>query len=154
MRSDQASPAGAGATAIVVPPLATLAVALLIGWLFLISGVVGLIMTFRMRQAPGFGWSLVSAILAIVAGIVLLGWPLGGALSLTLVLIVFFIIEGVASIMYALDHRRELSGRWGWMAASGARSGSCGDNPVRAAHTAAWALGLWSASTWCSVALR
>jgi len=106
-----------GATAIVIPPLATLAVALLIGWLFLISGVVGLIMTFRMRQAPGFGWSLVSAILAIVAGVVLLD-AAGGALSLTLVLIVFFIIEGVASIMYALDHSRELSGRWGWMAAA------------------------------------
>src|SRR5256885_7939281 len=35
-----------------------------------------LITTFRMRQAPGFGWSLVSAILGIAAGIVLLLWPL------------------------------------------------------------------------------
>jgi uncharacterized membrane protein HdeD (DUF308 family) len=36
-----------------------------------------------------------------------------------LVLIAFFVIEGVASIMFALEHRRELSGRWGWMLASG-----------------------------------
>ena len=61
-----------------------------------------------MRQAPGFWWALVSAILGIAAGIVLLLWPLSGVLSLTLILIVFFVIEGVASIMFALEHKREL----------------------------------------------
>jgi uncharacterized membrane protein HdeD (DUF308 family) len=108
-----------GLAAIIVPPLATLAVAIFIGWLFLISGIVGLVTTFWMRHAPGFWWSLLSAVLGIVAGIVLIGSPVSGAISLTLVLIVFFIIEGVASIMFALEHRRELSGRWGWMLASG-----------------------------------
>jgi uncharacterized membrane protein HdeD (DUF308 family) len=108
-----------GATAIVLPPLATLAVTILLGWLFLVSGVVGLITTFWMRQAPGFWWSLISAILGIVVGVLLLAMPLSGAVSLTIVLVAFFIIEGVASIMFALDHRRELSGRWGWMLASG-----------------------------------
>jgi uncharacterized membrane protein HdeD (DUF308 family) len=108
-----------GLAAIIVPPLATLAVAIFIGWLFLISGIVGLVTTFWMRHAPGFWWSLLSAVLGIVAGIVLIGSPVSGAISLTLVLIVFFIIEGVASIMFALEHRGELSGRWGWMLASG-----------------------------------
>ena len=40
-------------------------------------------------------------------------------ISLTLVLGVFFVMEGVASIMYGLEHRRELTGRWGWMIAAG-----------------------------------
>ena len=108
-----------GLAAVVVPPIATLAVEILYGWLFLISGIIGLITTLRMRQAPGFWWSLVSAILGTAAGIVLLLWPLSGVLSLTLILIVFFAIEGVASIMFALEHKRELSGRWSWMLASG-----------------------------------
>jgi uncharacterized membrane protein HdeD (DUF308 family) len=108
-----------GAAAIILPPLATLSVAILLGWLFLISGITGLITTFRMRQAPGFVWSLLSAVLGIVAGIVLIAFPASGALSLTLVVIVFFAIEGVATIMYALEHKRELSGRWGWMLVSG-----------------------------------
>jgi len=108
-----------GILAIAVPPIATLAVEILIGWLFLVSGIVGAITTFWMRTAPGFWWSLLSAILGIAAGIVLLLWPAAGAVSLTLILISFFIIEGVASIMFALDHKRELSGRWGWMLASG-----------------------------------
>ena len=108
-----------GATAVVLPPIATLAVTILFGWLFLVSGIVGLITTFWMRHAPGFWWSLISAVLAIVVGGLLLASPLIGAFSLTLLLIAFFIVEGAASIMFAFDHRRELSGQWGWMLVSG-----------------------------------
>ena len=108
-----------GMGAIVLPPIATLAIEIIVGWLLLISGVVGFVSTFTMRHAPGFWWSLVSALAATVAGILLLRWPLTGALSLTLVLTAFLVIEGIASIMYALDHRRELSGRWGFMLFSG-----------------------------------
>ena len=82
-----------GLAAIIIPPIATLAVELLFGWLFLFSGITGAITTFMMRQAPGFWWSLVSAILAIAVGVVMLLWPLSGVLTLTLLLITFFIIE-------------------------------------------------------------
>src|SRR5262249_43483140 len=108
-----------GTAAVIIPPVATLAVEIIVGWLFLFSGIVGLVMTFLMRHAPGFWWSLFSAVLGLAAGVTLIGWPRGGVLSLTLLLIVFFIMEGVATIMYALDHKRELSGQWGFMLASG-----------------------------------
>jgi uncharacterized membrane protein HdeD (DUF308 family) len=108
-----------GFVAILVPPIATLAVTIVLGWLFLISGVIGLYTTFMMRHAPGFWWSLLSAALAVVVGGLLLARPITGAFSLTIVVIAFFIIEGVASIMFALEHKRELSGRWGWMLVSG-----------------------------------
>jgi len=108
-----------GLAAIVLPPLATLAFTIIIGWIFLVSGIVGLITTFWARQAPGFWWSLISAIIGIAAGVVLLRWPITGTLSLTLVLIAFFVVEGIASIMYAIEHRNQLSGRWGWMLVSG-----------------------------------
>src|ERR1700743_1569838 len=83
-----------GLLAILVPPLATLGVTIFIGWLFLISGAMGLITTFWARQAAGLWWSLISGLLGIGAGLVLLVSPVSGAVSLTLVLIVFFIIEG------------------------------------------------------------
>ena len=108
-----------GAAAIVLPPLATLAVTIVLGWLLLVSGVVGLFTTLWMRQAPGFWWSLVSAVLGIAVGFMLLAMPLTGAFSLTVLLVAFFIIEGIASIMFSLEHKRELSGRWGWMLVSG-----------------------------------
>jgi uncharacterized membrane protein HdeD (DUF308 family) len=72
-----------GAAAILIPPVATLAVAIFLGWLLLISGIIGLITTFWMKQAPGFWWSLFSAVLGIAVGIILIGWPVSGAISLT-----------------------------------------------------------------------
>jgi uncharacterized membrane protein HdeD (DUF308 family) len=132
-----------GFIAIVIPPLATLAVTILLGWLFLISGVMGLITTFWMRHAPGFWWSLISAALGVLVGGVLLAQPVSGALSLTFVLIAFFAIEGVVSIMFALEHKRELSGRWGWMLVSGVID--LGLSVMIFAGlpaTAAWAIGL------------
>ena len=108
-----------GIIGIIVPPIATLAVEIFVGWLLLISGIAGLITTFGARHAPGFWWSLLSALLGIAAGAVLLLWPVSGIVSLTILLIAFFIIEGVISIMYAVEHKRELSGQWGWMLVSG-----------------------------------
>jgi uncharacterized membrane protein HdeD (DUF308 family) len=132
-----------GVLAIVVPPIATIAVAVLIGWLVLMSGIVGLVATFRARSAPGFGWSLASAVIGIVAGIVLLGWPLSGAFSLTLILTVFLVLEGVVSILYGLEHKRELSGRWGMMLFSGIVDlVLAGIIFAGLPGTAAWAIGL------------
>jgi uncharacterized membrane protein HdeD (DUF308 family) len=132
-----------GIAAIIVPVIATLAFTLVIGWLFLISGAVGLVTTFWMRNAPGFWWSLVSAVIAIAAGIILLLWPISGTVSLTLVLIAFFFVEGVATIMYAIQHRAQLSHRWGWMLASGIVDLIlAGIIFAGLPETATWALGL------------
>src|ERR1700694_3110034 len=86
-----------GAAAIFFPPAATLAATIFLGWLLLISGGVGLVTTLWVR-GPGFWWSLVSAIIGIAAGAVLITSPLQGAVSLTIILGIFFIIEGVVSI--------------------------------------------------------
>jgi len=132
-----------GAAAIVLPVVATLAFTLIIGWLFLISGIVGLITTFWMRNAPGFWWALLSAVIALAAGIVLILWPISGTLSLTLVLIAFFVVEGIATLMYAFEHRAQLSGRWAWMLASGIVDLIlAGIIFAGLPETATWALGL------------
>jgi uncharacterized membrane protein HdeD (DUF308 family) len=132
-----------GLAAIMLPLIATIAIALVVGWIFLLSGVVGLLATVRMRSAPGFWWSLLSGILGVVAGIVLLRWPLSGAFSLTLVLTLFLVLEGVVSIMFALEHKRELSGRWGMMLVSGVVDLIlAGMIYAGLPGTAAWAIGL------------
>lgn len=108
-----------GMAAIAIPLLASIAVTIFLGWLFLISGVAGLYLTFTTRDMPGFWWSLLSAALALAAGIILIVQPVAGTLTLTLVVSAYFIAEGITTIMYALAHRRELSGRWGWLLMSG-----------------------------------
>jgi uncharacterized membrane protein HdeD (DUF308 family) len=132
-----------GLLAVVVPVIASLAVTIFIGWLFLIGGAVGLAMTLVARHAPGFWLSVLSAAVAIGAGAVLIWWPVGGVFSLTLVLTGYFIADGVVSIMLAIEHRRQFSHAWGWLLAAGIVdlllaaiiiSGLPG--------TAAWAIGL------------
>jgi uncharacterized membrane protein HdeD (DUF308 family) len=108
-----------GLAAILLPPLAGLASAVLLGWLFLLAGLVGLFATFSGHRAPGFGWSLLSALVALMVGVVLLWHPLQTLITLTFVLITFFIIDGVLTIILALAHRRELSGKWEWMMVNG-----------------------------------
>jgi uncharacterized membrane protein HdeD (DUF308 family) len=108
-----------GLAAMIAPLIASLAFTIFLGWMFLISGAAGLAMTFWARQMPGFWWSLISAALAVGAGIILLARPAQGVLTLTIVIGAYFLAEGVATIMYALEHRRELSGRWNWMLFSG-----------------------------------
>src|ERR1700726_4112545 len=108
-----------GLAALIVPPLASLAVTIFLGWMFLISGIGGLIITFWARNMPGFWWSLFSAALAVLAGGVLLARPVQGVLTLTIVVGAYFLAEGVTTIMYALEHRKELSGRWSWLLVAG-----------------------------------
>lgn len=107
-----------GIIAVLVPEIASVAATIFFGWILLVSGVLGLFTTFRGRQLPGFGWSLLSAIVGIAAGVLILGWPAQGILSLTSVLIAFLLVEGAVSIFYALEHRTGPT-RWGYMLASG-----------------------------------
>ena len=109
-----------GLAAMIVPPLASLAVTIFLGWMFLISGIAGLVISFWARQMPGFWWSLFSAALAVLAGLILIARPMQGVLTLTIVVGAYFLAEGVITIMYALEHRRELSERWSWMLVAGA----------------------------------
>jgi uncharacterized membrane protein HdeD (DUF308 family) len=132
-----------GVLAVMLPPFATLSVTIVFGWIFLVSGLIGWVTTLGARGAPGFWWSLISAVLATAAGLFLLIRPAEGAVYLTLLLTAFFLIEGVASIMFAIEHRRELAGRWEWMLISGIVDLVLGGIIFAGLPgTAAWALGI------------
>jgi uncharacterized membrane protein HdeD (DUF308 family) len=132
-----------GILAILVPAIASIAATLLFGWILLLSGVIGLVATYRARHAPGVGWSLASAIVGIAAGVLLVGRPLLGLFSLTAVLIAFLFLEGIVSVFYALEHRKALSGRWGWVCASGVIDVALAAILFAGLPgTAAWALGV------------
>jgi uncharacterized membrane protein HdeD (DUF308 family) len=108
-----------GVAAVLVPVIASLAVAIFLGWLFLMGGIVGAITTLAHRRAPGFWWSLVSALATIAAGLVLVAWPIGGAVSITVVLAAYLVAEGVASIMFAIRHRGHMHNGATWMVFNG-----------------------------------
>ena len=106
-----------GVAAIALPTVASLAVAIFLGWLFLIGGVVGLFTTLSHTHAPGFWWSLLASVVTIIAGVLLLGWPVAGAISITILLGAYLLAKGISMIMYASSassyfHR---STTWMWI---------------------------------------
>jgi uncharacterized membrane protein HdeD (DUF308 family) len=132
-----------GTLAVLVPAVAAVAATAVFGWILLISGVVGLIATFRAQGSPGFAWSLISAILGIAAGAILLSMPVQGTLTLTAVLIAFLLVEGLATVLFALEHRKGSSGRWSWVLTSGIVDLVLGVMLLAGLPgTAVWALGL------------
>src|SRR5258708_40138518 len=83
-----------GALAFAAPAAATIAVDIYLGWLFLISGIVGLGAMFSAKDIPAFLWSLVTAALSVSVGVLLFWKPVAGALSPTVVLTAFFVVGG------------------------------------------------------------
>ena len=108
-----------GILAVVWPVIATIAVDFYIGWLFLISGTVGLVAMFSARDVPAFFWTFLTAALAVAVGVMLIWKPIEGALSLTIVLTAFFIAEGIFQIVGSFSYRNVMPGSWGWMFVSG-----------------------------------
>ena len=112
-------------------------------WLMVIGGITGLITTLVMRKAPGFWWSLASAILAIGIASIMFAVPELAVVGLPILLICFLVLEGIVTVMLALEHWRHLSSRWGWMLASGLVDLSLAVFiVVGLPATASWALGL------------
>jgi uncharacterized membrane protein HdeD (DUF308 family) len=108
-----------GVLAIAEPVFATIAVDIYVGWLFIISGALALVAMFSTRTVPGFLWTFVTGALSIVVGAVLLWKPAEGALSLTIVLTAFFLVEGAFKAAASLIYRDAMPGSWGWMLVSG-----------------------------------
>jgi uncharacterized membrane protein HdeD (DUF308 family) len=107
-----------GFLAVAEPNVATIAVGIFVGWLFFIGGIFRALSVWQSRGMPGFAWSLLTALLAIVLGLILIFRPLAGVLTLTMVLIAFFILEGITAIVLAVQHREHLRS-WGWVLFSG-----------------------------------
>jgi len=108
-----------GLIAVAIPQIATLATSIFVGWLFIIGGFIRLIATFQSRSAPGFWWSILIGVLAIVVGYIIVANPLEGVLTLTMALIILFLIEGVFQIIAGVEFRKALASSWVWLVFSG-----------------------------------
>ena len=108
-----------GVLAVIVPVAATLAIDLFVGWLLVISGIVGLVAMFSAKNIPAFLWTLVTAALSLAVGGLLVWKPVAGALSLTILLTAFFIAEGIFQIVTSIAYREVIMNSWVWMLVSG-----------------------------------
>src|SRR5215468_4956105 len=107
----------AGLLAVIYPVVSSAAVVVLLGWLLIISGIAQGISLFGARHVPHFWLQLISVVLAVLVGFRLLRDPAQGMLTIALLLIVFFMIEGISKVAFALTIRPFPN--WGWVMASG-----------------------------------
>ena len=107
----------AGIVALGYPLVTTLAVTLLLGWMLVFSGIVQAITLVANARLPHFWLQLVSAVLSVVVGILFIRNPGAAVATLALLLVIYFIVEGVAKIVLALSVRPLPN--WGWILVSG-----------------------------------
>lgn len=106
-----------GLCAIVIPQVFTVATVIFLGWILLFGGIVHVARAFMFTSMPGFGWWLFMGILQIIIGYLFITRPVAGAVTLTMLLTVFFALEGIAKISIALMMRPLPN--WGLMLFSG-----------------------------------
>jgi uncharacterized membrane protein HdeD (DUF308 family) len=107
----------AGVLALIYPFIASVAVVFLLAWILIISGVLQGIGLIGASNVPHYWLQLISAVLAILIGVILLRSPDSGLLIMTVLLIVYFMVEGIAKVIFALTIRPFPN--WGWVLGSG-----------------------------------
>jgi uncharacterized membrane protein HdeD (DUF308 family) len=106
-----------GLCAIVIPQLFAVAIVVFLGWILLFGGIVHVGRAFMVANMPGFGWWLFIGILQVIVGYLFITRPVAGALTLTMLMTVFFALEGAAKISLAFMMRPLPN--WGFMLFSG-----------------------------------
>ena len=106
-----------GVLALIYPWISSIAIVRLLGWFLIISGILQAIGLIGAREVPYFWLELISAVLAIVIGLLLLRHTDAGLLFFSVLFIVYFMVEGIVKAIFALTIRPFPN--WGWVLASG-----------------------------------
>lgn len=85
--------------------ITVLALVLLLGIFWIVSGTVELFTALSHREMEGRGWAIASGILGILAGIVVLVYPAPSLLVLALVLGIWLLVFGIMEIVSAFQLR-------------------------------------------------
>jgi uncharacterized membrane protein HdeD (DUF308 family) len=94
-----------GFAAIVFPMISTIVATLLVGWVFLVAGLITLYGSFSIHGTGPFFGALLLALLSIMGGVYMLVNPVAGAAALTLVVGALFMIQGAYEIIFAFEVR-------------------------------------------------
>jgi len=102
-----------GLLAVALPNISTFEIEQLVGWLFILGGLIRTASLIRKHHLPAFWWSLSSSVIAMVLGVFLVRSPMQGVSTLAIVMTILFVIEGVATVFVALEFRPYLR-NWLW----------------------------------------
>ncbi|SDK29412.1 HdeD family acid-resistance protein [Microbulbifer yueqingensis] len=106
-----------GILAILAPSFTGLSIAMLIGVLVLVGGIFRLIWSFRAGSLGKGLLNLALGVLTIVAGVILLANPILLSGLLTILLVIYFIADGIAELAVGVSARG--AGSRGWLILGG-----------------------------------
>ncbi|HEY0362351.1 MAG TPA: DUF308 domain-containing protein [Solirubrobacteraceae bacterium] len=95
-----------GVAAIAVPAIASVTIAIFIGWMLIFTGIVMAIDAFSQRERGRMALRALNAVLAIGVGLYLIVAPLSGTLTLTFMLAAWFFATGALLLAGAWQLRR------------------------------------------------
>jgi uncharacterized membrane protein HdeD (DUF308 family) len=105
-----------GIASVIYDATATLVSVFLFGWLLMLVGIMQIVHAFQVQGGSGFFLYLLDGILRATVGTLLVVYPRSGALTLTLVLCVYFIVGGVFKTIASTVLQFP---SWGWTLVSG-----------------------------------
>jgi len=76
-----------------------------------------LIHAFKVRAWPRSAWHALGGILYAIGGLLVVVYPLGGALTLAVLIAILFIADGTLRVVFGMTFRPVLG--WGWLVAAG-----------------------------------
>ena len=106
-----------GVFAIAMPFLASVTVAIVVGWTLIIIGAVQIFQAWSIRTWGGFTWQLVIGVVFVVGGIAALVNPVAATATLTLFIGAVFLAKGIIQLVLAFRYRPHTS--WAWIAVAG-----------------------------------
>ena len=101
-----------GIAALVFPVVSSLVATLLVGWVLIVAGGITLFSSFSMHGTGPFFAVLLLGLLSFAAGVFLIANPLAGAVALTLMVGVLFMMQGAFEVVFAFEMRPHA----GWVA--------------------------------------
>ena len=107
----------AGFLALIFPAFMSTGLLVLLGWLLILSGVVQLVSLIGATQVPYFWLQLITLALEMLVGYLLVTRPEAGLVAVTFLMLVLFLVVGIARVVFALMIRPMQD--WLWVLASG-----------------------------------
>lgn len=101
-----------GILAVIAPEISGLAVTVVVGWLFTLTGVLHFVFAWRTHSTSGVLWELLLGFVYVVAGVYLIAHPIAGLATLTLMLAAYMLVKGLFELFQFFQLRPRHGSGW------------------------------------------